>query len=146
MTTLPIPRHRHRWQTVYALGVAVDQCAVCGNARAPGSELEEALAGQIRMYRSSLRRDGPWDGMVREHRFAAPDRKWRFDFAWPSRKVAVEVEGGIYANGGHNRGAHIESDAEKISTAAALGWRVLRVTGKMIEDGRALALIERALA
>lgn len=30
---------------------------------------------------------------VREHRFH-PTRRWRFDFAWPDEKVALEVEGG----------------------------------------------------
>lgn len=112
------------------------------------SDLEEALIGQLRMLTmtgavtiDSRRYTVP----EREFRFH-PSRRWRFDIAWPERKIAVEIEGGIYANGGHNRGAHIESDCEKTSEAAAMGWRVLRVTRKMIEDGRALSLIERALA
>ena len=84
---------------------------------------------------------------VREYRFAAPiGRAWRFDFAWPDRKVALEVEGGTWVNGAHNRGAHFESDAEKYNSAALLGWTVLRVTAAMVNDGRALALVERALS
>ncbi len=31
---------------------------------------------------------------AREYRFHR-ERRWRFDFAWPDYKVAVEVEGGI---------------------------------------------------
>lgn len=32
---------------------------------------------------------------TREFRFQS-DRRWRFDFAWPLRRFAVEVEGGIW--------------------------------------------------
>ena len=76
----------------------------------------------------------------------APPRKWRFDFAWPDRMVALEVEGGTWISGAHTRGRHFESDAEKYNEAALAGWKVLRVTTDMIEDGRALAFVERALA
>ena len=31
-----------------------------------------------------------------EHRFFKP-RRWRFDFAWPARMVAVEIDGGRWA-------------------------------------------------
>lgn len=81
---------------------------------------------------------------VREYRFH-PKRKWRFDFAWPARLVAVEVEGGTFSGGRHSRGKGFEADCEKYAEAAILGWRVLRVTTAMVNDGRALALIERAM-
>lgn len=101
-----------------------------------GSELEEELLIHMRMI-----------GLPkpeREYRFAPP-RLWRFDFAWPARKVAVEVEGGTWARGRHVRGDGFEKDCEKYSEAAIAGWKVVRVTGKMIEDGRAADLIERAV-
>jgi very-short-patch-repair endonuclease len=66
-----------------------------------------------------------------EHMFH-PERRWRFDFAWPSLKVAVEVEGGTWSGGRHTRGAGFEADAEKYNAAAELGWVVLRYTGGMI--------------
>jgi hypothetical protein len=60
-----------------------------------------------------------------------PTRKWRLDFAWPDRRIAVEVNGGIYMNknnptnpGGHNRGAYMELSYEKINEAQRLGWKV----------------------
>jgi very-short-patch-repair endonuclease len=81
---------------------------------------------------------------VREYRFH-PKRKWRFDFAWPARLVAVEVEGGTFSGGRHSRGKGFEADCEKYAEAAILGWRVLRVTTAMVNDGRALDLIERAM-
>jgi very-short-patch-repair endonuclease len=75
----------------------------------------------------------------------APGRKWRFDFAWPERKLAVEVEGGTWSGGRHTRGDGFERDCEKYNAAALLGWTVLRFTTAMVDDGRALETIERAL-
>jgi very-short-patch-repair endonuclease len=83
---------------------------------------------------------------VREHRFH-PRRRWRFDFAWPALRVALEVEGATWAGGRHTRGKGYESDCEKYSEAAILGWTVIRATGKMalMKDGRAIDLVKRAL-
>lgn len=64
---------------------------------------------------------------VREFRFAPP-RMWRFDFAWPAARLSVEIDGGIFIGGGHNRGLRFTSDAEKYNTAVEMGWRVLRFT------------------
>lgn len=101
------------------------------------SELEEVFAFQIR----AAKLPAP----EREVRFH-PVRRWRFDFAWPSRKLAVEIDGATWSGGRHSRGAGIERDAEKYSTAAATGWRVLRGTRAMVEDGRLLVLVEEALS
>lgn len=79
-----------------------------------------------------------------EYRFH-PTRKWRFDLAWPEHLVAVEVDGGTWIGGRHTTGSGIEGDALKVSEAAVLGWRVLRVTRSMVDSGVALDLIERAL-
>lgn len=58
-----------------------------------------------------------------------PERKWRFDIAWILPTVptflALEVEGGIWIAGGHNRGAQMKKDWEKRNAAAALGWRII---------------------
>lgn len=82
---------------------------------------------------------------VTEHRFAKPVRQFRFDFAWPDRRLAVEVDGGTWTGGRHTRGAGFESDCEKTNLAQLLGWRVLRFTTSMIRDGRAIATIREAL-
>jgi hypothetical protein len=47
-----------------------------------------------------------------EFTFAKP-RKWRFDFAWPEHRAAVELEGGIHIGGRHTRGVGFEKDMEK---------------------------------
>lgn len=60
-----------------------------------------------------------WD-LTREYRFH-PERKWRFDFAFPSQRLAVEVDGKR-----HRSYAGIRSDCEKLNEAARMGWRVLR--------------------
>ena len=81
---------------------------------------------------------------VREYRFH-PDRKWRADFAWPDRMLLLEVDGGAWIGGRHTSGSGFEADARKVSEAAALGWRVLRCTPRMVETGECLGLVERAL-
>lgn len=72
-------------------------------------------------------------------------RDWRFDLAWPAQLLAVEVDGGGFVNGGHSRGAHMESDCAKISTAVSMGWRVMRVTPRQVKNGEALRWVESAL-
>ena len=68
---------------------------------------------------------------VREYRFH-PTRKWRFDFAWPEARVAVEVEGGTWDRGRHTRGAGYAGDCAKYNAAVMSGWRVLRFTSDML--------------
>src|SRR3546814_3330096 len=63
-----------------------------------------------------------------EHVFH-PDRRWRFDFAWIDRKLAVEIEGGVLSRGRHVRPKGFQNDCEKYNAAANLGWTVLRFTG-----------------
>ncbi len=81
----------------------------------------------------------------REYTFHT-QRRWRFDFAYVNKKIAVEVEGGTWAKGRHNRGGGFEADCEKYNEAALDGWRVIRVTPKMVIDMRALGFIRRALS
>jgi hypothetical protein len=82
---------------------------------------------------------------VAEHRFH-PVRKWRFDYCWlEPHKVALEVQGAIFTNGRHTRGAALLKEHEKLNAAAALGYRVLFCTPKQMANGEALALVEAAL-
>lgn len=81
---------------------------------------------------------------VTEHRFHA-ERKWRFDFAWPDLKVALEVEGGIWVGGRHTRGKGYLADVEKYNHAAAAGWCVLRCTPTTLLSGPMLDLLARVL-
>lgn len=65
--------------------------------------------------------------IVKEFKFY-PTRKWRFDYAFPAEKVAVEVDGGVWVGGRHINPAGYINDMEKLNNAAAMGWLVLRIT------------------
>lgn len=80
---------------------------------------------------------------VREYRFYGR-RRWRFDFAWPARLIAVEVQGGTWTGGAHSRGKGQRNDCEKLCEALLMGWRVLVFTGGMVNDGSAIGLLEDA--
>lgn len=100
------------------------------------TELEQILAMEIEAA-----------GLPRpetEHVFCS-GRRWRFDFAWPERWLAVEVEGGTWVGGRHVRPQGFEADCEKYNTATLLGWRVLRFTGDMVRNGQAVPLIRQML-
>lgn len=80
-----------------------------------GSSKEDALAAALSA------RPVAGTEMVREHRFH-PTRKWSFDFAWPSIKLALELDG----RGRHQTVKGVREDCEKLNAAVILGWRVLR--------------------
>lgn len=61
-------------------------------------------------------------------------RDWRFDFAWPQERVAVEIEGGTWVRGRHSRGAGYGIDCEKYNVAQLNGWIVLRFTSDMLKN------------
>ena len=68
-----------------------------------------------------------------EYRFH-PERKWRFDFAFPDRMLAIEIEG----RGRHQSFSGFAKDIEKYNTAAKMGWRILRYTPQMVFRGDAI--------
>ena len=72
-----------------------------------------------------------------ELRFAPP-RRFRFDWAWPEARVALEVEGAVWTSGRHTRGSGFLKDVEKYNLAASLGWLVFRTTPQQLTD---LALV-----
>lgn len=104
------------------------------------SALEE---GFLRLW-ASLDASRGLPAPVQQHCFH-PTRKWRFDFAWPDIKLAVEIHGGIWqAKGAHNTGAAIHRDCEKNNAAIRLGWRVLSYTTKHMEHVPVQAIEEVA--
>ena len=103
----------------------------------PESELERTLDFQLKALKIG--------GYEREYKFAAPDRRYRADFAWPTIKLLVEVEGGTRQYGRHNRHDGFEKDCEKYNAAALLGWTVLRFTSSQVNRGEAISVIETYL-
>src|SRR5260363_228791 len=81
---------------------------------------------------------------LREYCFDA-DRRWKFDFAWPNWKIAVECEGGIWTQGRHTRALGFEADCSKYNAATVQGWRVLRFTAGMVKSGAAVETLTQAI-
>ena len=101
------------------------------------SDLEDKLEFQLKSAKIT--------GVTREYKFHSK-RRWRLDFAWIDQKIGVEVEGGIWLpRSGHNTGVGISRDVEKGNALTLLGWKLIRVTGKMIKSGEALNIIESIL-
>lgn len=96
-------------------------------------------------YRFAAMATGGIGKGVRNRLLLAGLKDWRFDLAYPDHLVAVEVDGGAFIQGRHARGAGMRDDCAKISTAAALGWRVLRVLPEQIARGQAFGWLEAAL-
>ena len=106
-------------------------------AAKPLSIGESTLELQLKVYKAVA-----WE---REYVFA-PDRKYRFDFAWPDRMIAVEVEGGtFYGKSRHGSGTGFENDCRKYNLAAMLGWTVLRFTTRMVSSGEAIDELRQLL-
>lgn len=82
--------------------------------------------------------------VVREFRFH-PTRRWRFDYAIPSEKVALEVEGGAFTQGRHTRGRGFINDMEKYNTAGTMGWQVFRVIPSELYSGKTMRMLAAAI-
>jgi len=72
-------------------------------------------------------------------------RRWRFDLAWPGRKLAIEIDGGIWGKSRHGYGLGMEQDMRKLNAAQLLGWCVLRYSPGMVTSGEAKDDLERIL-
>lgn len=81
---------------------------------------------------------------AKEFRFHSA-RMWRFDWAWPFSKVALECDGGVFVAGGHNRGRDIIGDHEKCNEAVLLGWRLFRCTPAEIKSGAIFKILRQAM-
>lgn len=104
-------------------------------AKAKREKLEDKLEGQLEAL-------DLWP--VSQFHFH-PTRDWRSDFAFPGNKLLIEVDGGEWINGAHNRGAGSARDNEKDHAAIRLGYRVLHFTGSQVRSGYAAREIAEAL-
>lgn len=87
--------------------------------------LSTTASEKVDLFLNYLQQQFPQAEVVKELQFH-PDRKWRFDYAFPSRKIAIEIDGAIWTLGRHNRPRGYLADMEKLNTAASMGWLVLR--------------------
>jgi len=87
------------------------------------------------------------NGLTPEREYAfCEGRKFRADFAFPRHKLLVEIEGGTWINGRHNRPSNFEAECRKYAEAAIREWLVIRVTTAMVKSGEAIDMVRRALA
>lgn len=77
----------------------------------------------------------------REFRFD-PVRMWRIDFAFPEKKLAIEIEGGIFTNGRHTRIGGFLGDIEKYNALTKAGWRLLRYPPRKIKFSEVMHVYE----
>ena len=95
------------------------------------SEIEELMAAQIEA--------AGLPEPVREYPYLRGSRH-RLDFAWPSRKIGLEVQGMP-----HRIKERFEADIGKRALGLLQGWRILEVSGKAIKDGRAIEWLKQLL-
>ena len=81
---------------------------------------------------------------VKEYKFH-PERRWRFDYAVPEHKIALEVEGGVWTQGRHTRPQGFLGDIEKYNTATLMGWRVFRTTPTDLYRTATINLLKMAI-
>lgn len=71
-----------------------------------------------------------------------PVRKWRADFLITGYSILIEVEGGVFVNGGHSRGKAYTNNCEKYNTAATMGYYVIRSTTDQVKSGECVKFVE----
>ena len=74
-----------------------------------------------------------------------PERKWRFDYARPDLKIAIEVDGGVFTGGRHSGGVGQVKDMEKCNNACSLGWLVYHITPDDMFDYSFRILVEKGV-
>lgn len=117
------------------------------------SDAEDTLALHLkstghafeREHRFAAHATGGTGKGCRQRLVAAGLKDWRFDFAMPERRFAVEVEGGAWTGGRHTTGTGFHADLLKYEAAQRLGWTVYRCDPAMIKSGRALQTISMLL-
>src|SRR6185312_9977609 len=133
-----------RWPVATALSLPIlsELAYRIDAADAGGGESVKRSAGELALE-AQLASAGI-HGWLTEFAFAKP-RRWRFDFAFPAQRLAIEIDGAAWAGGRHNRGGGMQQDNEKINEAIARGWRVLRGTTEQAENGWLLDYVRRCL-
>lgn len=116
----------------------MDTTALHGALRAQGTELERLALAELTLH-----------GLKppeREYLGLRP-RLFRFDFAWPDAKLAVECQGGTWSSKrmGHSSGSGIQRDMAKANEAQLQGWLILAYSDHGINDGSMVKDVRRAL-
>ena len=70
-----------------------------------------------------------------------PGRKFRFDFANQTLRLAIEVDGGCWSGGRHSGGMGQIKDMEKGRLAIEEGWSVAHFTPQDVNDGSMISWV-----
>lgn len=108
------------------------------------SRVIASTASSTDLFQRYLMNEIPGVEVVKEHVFHFT-RKWRFDYAIPEFKVAIEIDGAVWNCGRHNRAQGYINDMEKLNTAASMGWVVLRFTTHDRLKASTIDLIKRTV-
>jgi very-short-patch-repair endonuclease len=109
----------------------------------PQTDLGKKLARDYReRYENALAAQLDEKGLkyVRQYGFIV-GRRFRADFRLGL--LLVEVDGGGFVNGRHNRALGREADQERDALALCVGFRVLRVSPNQVMNGKAVGWIEK---
>jgi len=69
---------------------------------------------------------------------------WKIDFLSEKLKIAIEIQGGTFCNGGHSRGGYQHSDFDKANYLQNLEYEIYLVDTLHIQR-QAFAMIEFAI-
>lgn len=87
-------------------------------------------------------------GFVPEVRFGGDTgkRRFRWDWARDDIRVAIEYGGIMGRQASHMSISGVMRDDEKTTLGQLAGWIVVRVNARTVDDGRAQAWVEQAIA
>ena len=97
------------------------------------NEFEAKLARELKVLRIEFQQEFEFHQV----------RKWRADFHLIGKKILVEVEGGIWIQGGgrHTRAKGYLGDMEKYNAATMMGFQVIRFSTDQVKSGHAIQQI-----
>ena len=94
-----------------------------------GNKQKSHIASMLK----TLKLQGMIQSYAEEHKFS-DKRRFRFDWAIPQYKVAIEYEGLMSEKSGHTTVTGFTKDCEKYNLAQLEGWKVLRYTALNYES------------
>ncbi|MCU1395797.1 MAG: hypothetical protein JWM34_4225 [Ilumatobacteraceae bacterium] len=118
-------------------GTRTMRCVIAGRpawSAAMQSDLENRVFDEIRRQGLPM--------PVTQHRIVLPDgTKIRFDFAWPTLRIALEVDHPFWHAG--RRASHRDNHRDLL--AATIGWQTTRITDLDVEAGLRATIANVAL-
>lgn len=100
--------------------------------------LYRELFEELKKYDPDCEKEVPFS------RFMNTERRFRADFFCPALSLIIEVNGGQWINGRHNRGGKsYENDLTKINLAQASGFHVMQFTYEMLESGSHFEILKK---